>query len=84
MIGLYELPWPQVDQAEPSGCRDGVSFCGLRDLKYPDARSMGYPFDRIARSGVGSMNDFLTPNMKLQHITLRFSDTIKLRQSAEP
>jgi hypothetical protein len=27
-------------------CRDAISFCGILDEKYPDARPMGYPFDR--------------------------------------
>ncbi|XP_031783456.1 phenoloxidase 1 [Nasonia vitripennis] len=78
MISNYEFD--RVNQAEPTGCRDGVSFCGLKDLKYPDARSMGYPFDRVARAGVTSMSDFLTPNMRVQQITVRFTDTIKARQ----
>ena len=70
----------QISQAEPTGCRDGVSFCGLRDLKYPDARSMGFPFDRVAPQTVTTMNDFLTPNMRLQQVTVRFSQSIKARQ----
>jgi hypothetical protein len=72
-----------VNQTDPRGCRDGVSFCGLRDLKYPDARAMGFPFDRIPRVGVNSLNDFLTPNMSLQQITVRFSDLIKARQTCK-
>nr|XP_027235787.1 phenoloxidase 3-like [Penaeus vannamei] len=27
-------------------CANGVSFCGMQDAKYPDARPMGFPFDR--------------------------------------
>ncbi|OXU22253.1 hypothetical protein TSAR_002571 [Trichomalopsis sarcophagae] len=72
----------RVNQAEPTGCRDGVSFCGLRDLKYPDARAMGYPFDRVARQGVTSLANFITPNMRVQQITVRFSDTIKPRANS--
>nr|AGT80129.1 prophenoloxidase [Penaeus merguiensis] len=35
--------------ANPGGvrrCANGVSFCGMQDAKYPDARPMGFPFDR--------------------------------------
>ncbi|XP_058805148.1 phenoloxidase subunit 1-like [Phymastichus coffea] len=79
MVSDYQQD--KIDQAEPTGCRDGVSFCGLRDLKYPDRRGMGFPFDRKARAGVSSMTDFLTSNMKLQQITVRFSNQIRSRQS---
>ncbi|KAJ8679167.1 hypothetical protein QAD02_014954 [Eretmocerus hayati] len=75
MVSNYELD--KVDQQDSTGCRVGVSFCGLRDRKYPDARSMGFPFDRIARAGVGSMNEFLTQNMKIQNFTVRFNDEIR-------
>ncbi|OXU22254.1 hypothetical protein TSAR_002572 [Trichomalopsis sarcophagae] len=78
MITNYELD--RVNQRDPTGCREGVSFCGLRDLKYPDLRPMNFPFDRLGRTGVGSLNDFLTPNMKVQQITVRFSDIVKPRQ----
>lgn len=79
-VGHKKLFFLQVDQEGPVGCRTGISFCGLRDRKYPDARSMGFPFDRVARQGVSTMQDFLTPNMKLQQITVRFSDTVKPRK----
>ncbi|XP_011494439.1 PREDICTED: phenoloxidase subunit 1-like [Ceratosolen solmsi marchali] len=75
MISNYELD--RVMQAEPSGCYDGISFCGLRDLKYPDVRPMGFPFDRIGQNTVGMLNDFLIPNMNVQQITIRFSEFIK-------
>ncbi|XP_017877241.2 phenoloxidase 1-like [Ceratina calcarata] len=65
-----------VEQDESTSCRTGVSFCGLRDRKYPDARSMGYPFDRQPRDGVKTLAQFLTGNMKVGEVTVRFSDTI--------
>ncbi|KAL7300486.1 hypothetical protein TKK_0006488 [Trichogramma kaykai] len=79
MVSNFEQD--RVNQAQPTGCRDGVSFCGLRDLKYPDARAMGYPFDRVARQGVVNLSDFLVPNMQTQQITVRFSGAVKSRQS---
>ncbi|XP_058804269.1 uncharacterized protein LOC131671673 [Phymastichus coffea] len=82
MISDYRLD--RIEQAEAAGCRDGVSFCGLRDRRYPDARAMGFPFDRIARRGVNTMQTFLTPNMRLQQVTVRFSNVIKPRQSGRP
>lgn len=65
-----------MQQDEPTGCKDAASFCGLRDKKYPDARSMGYPFDRQPRAGVENLAQFLTGNMAVTEITVRFSDTV--------
>ena len=42
----------QVEQQGGGGgpvCDDAVSFCGLKDQKYPDRRNMGFPFDRQPR-----------------------------------
>lgn len=41
----------EEDYVEPIGtgqqqCRPAYIFCGLMDERYPDARPMGYPFDR--------------------------------------
>ncbi|XP_043289152.1 uncharacterized protein [Venturia canescens] len=77
MVSDYEQD--AVNQAAPVGCSDAVSFCGLRDRKYPDARPMGYPFDRNPRNGVESLPQFLTPNMAVAEIKVRFTDTIKQR-----
>ena len=35
-----------VDYEEPE-CRAGYLYCGLPGTKYPDAKPMGYPFDRL-------------------------------------
>lgn len=66
----------QVVQDEPIGCKDAASYCGLRDRKYPDARAMGYPFDRQPRAGVETLAQFLTGNMAVTEVTIRFTDTI--------
>ena len=71
----------KVDQPSAEGCRTGVSFCGLRDRKYPDARSMGFPFDRIGSPEINSLTEFLTPNMRVTPITVRFSDTTRPRRT---
>ncbi|KAL7300487.1 hypothetical protein TKK_0006489 [Trichogramma kaykai] len=75
MVSDYALD--RVDQSVNSTCRTGVSYCGLRDRKYPDARPMGYPFDRKPKSSVKSLHDFLTPNMNVALITVKFSEVIK-------
>lgn len=74
----------QVDQGagrnlgnEPGDCRTGVTFCGLRDKKYPDKRPMGYPFDRPLRDGVETLKSFMTPNMASTQITIIHSDTVR-------
>jgi hypothetical protein len=64
----------QVEQEESTGCKDAVSYCGLRDRKYPDARPMGYPFDRRARTGVDTLAQFLTGNMAVTEISIRHTD----------
>lgn len=53
----------RIDQDLVGTCNDAASFCGVRDRLYPDRRSMGYPFDRLARQGVDRLQQFLTPNM---------------------
>ncbi|XP_076671843.1 phenoloxidase 1-like [Andrena cerasifolii] len=65
-----------VQQDESPGCKDASSYCGLRDRKYPDARSMGYPFDRLPRSGVETLSQFVTRNMAVTEIFVRFTDTV--------
>ncbi|XP_076749949.1 phenoloxidase 1-like [Xylocopa sonorina] len=65
-----------VDQDESTSCRDAASYCGLRDRKYPDARPMGYPFDRQPRPGVENLTQFLTGNMAVVAVTVRFTDTV--------
>ncbi|XP_015123559.1 phenoloxidase 1 [Diachasma alloeum] len=65
-----------VEQAQPVGCSDAGSYCGIRDRKYPDARAMGYPFDRRPRAGVESLQQFLTPNMAVIEISVRFTDSV--------
>jgi len=67
-------------------CEDAASYCGIRDQAYPDRRAMGYPFDRIPRStststpefnSTVSIQEFLTPNMAIGDVTIRFSDIIE-------
>lgn len=61
----------QVDQNLVGSCSDAASYCGVRDRLYPDKRAMGYPFDRLPRSGADRMTAFLTPNMSLVDVTIR-------------
>ncbi|KAF7994702.1 hypothetical protein HCN44_004174 [Aphidius gifuensis] len=65
-----------VAQASPVGCADAVSYCGLRDRKYPDAQSMGFPFDRPPPRGVLQIGQFLTPNMAAIDVVIRFTNTV--------
>lgn len=56
---------------------DAVSYCGLRDRKYPDAQSMGFPFDRPISSGINDINQFLTGNMAVVDVTIKYTDEVK-------
>ncbi|KAL7300488.1 hypothetical protein TKK_0006490 [Trichogramma kaykai] len=62
-----------------SSCTSAATLCGLQNRKYPDSRPMGFPFDRPSPTNVARIDQFLTPNMMLQPITVRFSDTVKAR-----
>lgn len=57
-------------------CDDASSYCGLRDSKYPDKQPMGFPFDRLPRTGVQTIKQFLTANMGLQDVVIRFVERI--------
>uniref|UniRef100_A0A6P7FN22 Uncharacterized protein LOC114330954 n=1 Tax=Diabrotica virgifera virgifera TaxID=50390 RepID=A0A6P7FN22_DIAVI len=81
--------WPQhmlipgVDQDISGICNDADSFCGVKDRLYPDRRSMGYPFDRQPRENVDTLQQFLTPNMRVQDVVIKFSNrTFRPRQTS--
>ena len=38
---------------------------------------MGYPFDRLPRTGVNTLEHFLTPNMAVMDVTIRFSNRVQ-------
>lgn len=75
MISDYQLD--RVDQPENSNvCNDAASFCGLKDQKYPDRRTMGFPFDRPYR--VDRLIDFknLASNMAVGECEIRFTNAV--------
>lgn len=58
------------DQVGSSTC-GSISFCGARD-RYPDARPMGYPFDRpFAGDSVADALDAL-PSIAARSFTIRW------------
>jgi hypothetical protein len=61
MVSDYEED--KVEQDLVGMCNEAASYCGVRDRLYPDRKAMGYPFDRLPRSGVRTLDQFLTPNM---------------------
>uniref|UniRef100_A0A1Y9H270 Tyrosinase copper-binding domain-containing protein n=1 Tax=Anopheles dirus TaxID=7168 RepID=A0A1Y9H270_9DIPT len=66
---------------EKTGCNDAHSFCGLKDRTYPDARNMGFPFDRRVPNTIRSFADFVAPyqNMRVATVTVRFTNTVVAR-----
>uniref|UniRef100_A0A336MA48 CSON014281 protein n=1 Tax=Culicoides sonorensis TaxID=179676 RepID=A0A336MA48_CULSO len=78
MVSDYEQD--KIDQDLVGTCNQAAAFCGIRDRKYPDRRPMGYPFDRVPRSGVDTLLNFLTPNMKVQDVRVVHSDTVRPRK----
>ena len=79
MISNYEED--RVDQDLVGHCNDAASYCGVRDRLYPDRKAMGYPFDRLSRNGADTMNQFLTPNMKTQDVSIVFNDRTTIRKN---
>lgn len=63
-------------------CNDAAPFCGVRDRRYPDARAMGFPFDRLARPGVDRLQQFLTPNMATVRCNIVHTDRTEVRARA--
>ncbi|XP_022907906.2 phenoloxidase 2-like [Onthophagus taurus] len=83
MISDYEqdkVDQPATDDAVE--CDDASSYCGLRNKKYPDKRSMGYPFDRVPRQGAETLPKFLTPNMRVQDVLINHANrTVRPRSN---
>ncbi|XP_068086764.1 phenoloxidase 1 isoform X2 [Anabrus simplex] len=77
MVSNYEDD--RVDQPPPTGCKSGVSYCGLRNQKYPDRRPMGFPFDRNNQPGTETVRQFRRPNMFLTDVKIYFKDRIEIR-----
>jgi tyrosinase len=55
-------------------CNDAVSYCGIRDKKFPDNKAMGYPFDRLGRHDAHVLKQFLTPNMCVTDVKIIHKD----------
>lgn len=70
----------RVNQDTNVPCNDASSFCGIKDRLYPDRRSMGYPFDRMPRDGVSTLQQFLTANMRVTNVTIQFTNRTVRRQ----
>ncbi|XP_012279901.1 phenoloxidase 2-like isoform X2 [Orussus abietinus] len=77
MISNYDND--KVEQNVEGRCVNAMSYCGIRNKKYPDARPMGFPFDRWPREGVETLNQFLTPNMIVKDVTIRHRDEVLKR-----
>lgn len=76
-VGPPLPPSVQVDQPLEGMCNDAASYCGVRGQLYPDKQPMGFPFDRTGRQGVDSLRSFLTRNMFIQDVTVKFQDRIE-------
>ncbi|XP_053962369.1 phenoloxidase 2-like [Anastrepha ludens] len=74
MVSDYDQD--RVEQQLVGACSDAASYCGVRDRLYPDRRAMGYPFDRLARSGADRLVNFLTPNMSIVDVVVRHDNRV--------
>lgn len=48
-------------------------LCGLRNRKYPDRRTMGFPFDHRGNEDISNLDEFMSPfkNMITKNVTIR-------------
>ena len=69
-----------MDQSLVGTCNDAASYCGVRDRLYPDTKAMGYPFDRLSRTGSESLASFMTPNMRVREVNIMHTTRTILRQ----
>lgn len=83
IIPIILLINSQINQNTEGACADAAIFCGIRDKLYPDKRSMGYPFDRMPRDGVNTLKEFLTPNMFVRDMRIKFANRIIGVQGSE-
>lgn len=79
MVTNYEED--RVEQDLVGTCNDSASYCGIRDRRYPDRKPMGYPFDRLPRTGADRLSNFLTPNMAKVDVTITHRDETVQRQT---
>ncbi|XP_055606735.1 phenoloxidase 8-like [Uranotaenia lowii] len=81
MISDYSGDTVNQEFDENVNCNDAHAFCGLRDQLYPDARNMGFPFDRVASSSVTNLKEFVKPynNMATTPAQIRFTNTVIAR-----
>lgn len=82
MVSDYEQD--KVPQNLKGKCDDASGYCGIRDGLYPDRKAMGYPFDRNSRKGIQSLSSFLTPNMKIQDVSIVFNERTVPRPNPKP
>ncbi|XP_049822107.1 phenoloxidase 1-like [Aethina tumida] len=73
-VMISDIAGDRVNQDESGVCNDAGSYCGIKDKLYPDRRSMGYPFDRLPRQGVDTLQQFLTGNMRVQDVSIKFEN----------
>ncbi|CAG9825512.1 unnamed protein product [Phaedon cochleariae] len=73
-VMISDYAGDRIDQNIEGRCNDAGSYCGIKDKLYPDRRSMGYPFDRQPRTGVDTLQQFLTPNMRVRDVSINFTN----------
>ncbi|XP_034256439.1 phenoloxidase 1-like [Thrips palmi] len=66
----------QPAQGSQGACAKATSLCGVFGGNYPDRRPMGFPFDRPPAPRVTTLRSFLTPNMLVQSVVVRFKDSV--------
>lgn len=61
-----------IDKVEVEGKCGSMSFCGKRDVAYPDKRPMGYPFDRRWKDGI-ARTILAQKNMAARDLTIQWT-----------
>ncbi|XP_013109667.1 phenoloxidase 2 [Stomoxys calcitrans] len=80
MISDYANDSVEQTNDSPDTCGDAYSFCGLKDKKYPDRRTMGFPFDR--RLPGNNMEGFASSfsNLKKTDVKIIFNDRVVVKE----
>lgn len=61
MITDYENDKVEESPLNQKCCdKSSLSYCGVRNKKYPDRKPMGFPFDRDIADGKATIYDFIT------------------------
>ncbi|XP_075147710.1 phenoloxidase 2-like [Haematobia irritans] len=80
MISDYANDAVEQTNNSVDACGDAYSFCGLKDQKYPDKRTMGFPFDRrLLANNLDALTSSFS-NLKKTDVKIIFNDRVVIKE----